>query len=58
MVVLAAATGLRPAELFALERWDADLAASVAYVRRAFAYGRLKKTKTRRVRSELVMRDG
>jgi integrase len=48
MVVFAAATGLRPAELFALEQREVDLAASVVYVRRAFAYGRLKKTKTRR----------
>jgi integrase len=48
MVVFAAATGLRPAELFALEQRDVDLAAGAVYVRRAFAYGRLKKTKTRR----------
>ncbi|MGH8986234.1 MAG: tyrosine-type recombinase/integrase [Acidimicrobiia bacterium] len=48
MVVFAAATGLRPAELFALEQRDVDFAAGVVYVRRAFAYGRLKKTKTRR----------
>jgi integrase len=48
MVVFAAATGLRPVELFALEQRDVDLAAGVVYVRRAFAYGRLKKTKTRR----------
>jgi integrase len=48
MVVFAAATGLRPAELFALEQRDVDRAAGVVYVRRAFAYGRLKKTKTRR----------
>jgi integrase len=50
MVVFAAATGLRPAELFALEQRDVDLAAGVVYVRRAFAYGRLKKPKTRRSR--------
>jgi integrase len=39
---------LRPAELFALEHRDVDRAAGVIYVRRAFAYGRLKNTKTRR----------
>ncbi len=48
MVVFAAATGLRPAQLFALEKRDVDLAAGVVYVRRAFAYGRLRKPKTRR----------
>ena len=48
MVAFAAATGLRPAELFALEQRDVELAAGVVYVRRAFAYGRLRKPKTRR----------
>jgi integrase len=47
MVVFAAATGLRPSELFALEHRDLDRAAGVVYVRRAFANGRLKNTKTR-----------
>ena len=47
MVVFAAATGLRPSELFALERRDVDLALGVVYVRRAYASGRLKHTKTR-----------
>ena len=47
MVVFAAATGLRPSELFALERRDVDRAAGVVYVRRAYANGRLKHTKTR-----------
>jgi len=47
MVVFAAATGLRPSELFALEQRDLDRAAGVVYVRRAFANGRLKNTKTR-----------
>lgn len=51
MVVFAAATGLRPAELFALEQRDVDRAAGVVYVRRAFAYGQLKKTKTRSMRA-------
>jgi integrase len=47
MVVFAAATGLRPSELFALERRDLDLDAGVVFVRRAFANGRVKHTKTR-----------
>jgi integrase len=46
MVVFAAATGLRPSELFALEHRDIDLSARVVYVRRAYANGRLKHTKT------------
>jgi integrase len=37
MVVFAAATGLRPSELFALEQRDVDRAASVVYVRRVYA---------------------
>jgi integrase len=47
MVVFAAATGLRPSELFGLEWRDVDREAGVVYVRRAFANGRLKQTKTR-----------
>lgn len=47
MVVFAAATGLRPSELFGLERRDIDRDAGVVYVRRAYANGRLKQTKTR-----------
>jgi integrase len=47
MVVFAAATGLRPSELFALEHRDIDRALGVVYVRRAYANGRLKHTKTR-----------
>jgi len=47
MVVFAAATGLRPSELFGLEWRDVDGAAGVVYVRRAYANGRLKHTKTR-----------
>jgi integrase len=47
MMVFAAATGLRPSELFALEQRDIDRALGVVYVRRAFANGRLKNTKTR-----------
>ena len=47
MVLFAAATGLRPSELFALEQRDVDFHAGVVYVRRAYANGRLKHTKTR-----------
>ncbi len=47
MVIFAAATGLRPSELFGLEWRDLDRDAGVVYVRRAFANGRLKQTKTR-----------
>ena len=47
LVIFAAATGLRPSELFGLERSDIDREAGVVYVRRAFANGRLKQTKTR-----------
>jgi integrase len=47
LIVFAAATGLRPSELFALEHRDIDRALGVVYVRRAYANGRLKHTKTR-----------
>jgi integrase len=47
MVVFAAATGLRPSELFGLNRRDVDRDAGVVYVRRAYANGRLRHTKTR-----------
>jgi integrase len=47
MVLFAAATGLRPSELFALEQRDVDLAAGVVQIRRAYANGRVKRTKTR-----------
>jgi integrase len=47
MVVFAAATGLRPSELFGLEHRDVDCQAGVVYVRRAYANGRIKHTKTR-----------
>jgi integrase len=48
MMVFAAATGLRPGEWIALELRDLDREARVVYVRRAFAHGRLTRTKTRR----------
>ena len=47
MVRFAAATGLRPSELFALEHGDVDRAAGVVHVRRAYANGRVKQPKTR-----------
>jgi integrase len=47
MVVFAAATGLRPSELFALEWCDVDRGAGVIRIRRAYANGRVKQTKTR-----------
>jgi integrase len=47
MVVFAAATGLRPSELFALEQGDLDRGAGVVHVRRAYAKGRVKHPKTR-----------
>jgi integrase len=47
MVLFAAATGLRPAELTALERRDVDCA-GVVYVRRQLVRGQVKQTKTRR----------
>jgi integrase len=47
MVIFAAATGLRPSELFGLEWRDVDREAGVVDVRRAYANGRLKHTKTR-----------
>ena len=50
MVVFWAATGLRPAELFGLERRDLDFRAGVVYVRRAYANGKVKDVKTRRSR--------
>jgi integrase len=48
MVTFAAATGLRPAELVALERRDVDRAGGVVYVRRQFVRGQVKPPKTRR----------
>jgi Phage integrase family len=47
MVIFAAATGLRPSELFGLDHRDVDRQLGVVYVRRAYANGRLKHTKTR-----------
>jgi integrase len=47
MVIFVAATGLRPSEVFGLEQRDVDRAAGVVYVRRAYANGRFKHTKTR-----------
>jgi integrase len=47
MFIFAAATGLRPSELFGLEQRDVDRQAGVVYVRRAYANGCIKHTKTR-----------
>jgi integrase len=47
MVIFGAATGLRPSELFGLEQHDIDREAGAVYVRRAYANGRIKHTKTR-----------
>jgi integrase len=47
MIVFGVATGLRPAELFGLEQHDIDRDLGVVYVRRAYANGQLKPTKTR-----------
>jgi len=48
MVVFGAATGLRPAELVALEQRDLDRAGVVVYVRRQVVRGQVKQPKTRR----------
>jgi integrase len=55
MVVFAAATGLRPSELFALEWRDVDRAAGVVQIRRAYANGRVKQTKTRLSRRAVAL---
>ena len=47
MVIFAAATGLRPSELFGLGKRGVDRQLGVVYIRRAYANGRLKHTKTR-----------
>ncbi len=46
MVVFGAATGLRPAELVALEQRDVDRIGGVVYVRRQLVRGQVKQTKT------------
>jgi integrase len=46
MVLFAAATGLRPGELLALEHRDIDREAEVVYVRRTLRNGRIKSPKT------------
>src|SRR5919201_2721391 len=46
MILFAAATGLRPAELIALQKRDIDREERVVYVRRSFTRGELKIPKT------------
>src|SRR5439155_6146718 len=46
MILFAAATGLRPAEWFALEKRDIDRKERVVYVRRSFTRRELKVPKT------------
>jgi integrase len=48
MVLFGAATGLRPAELVALERRDVDYVGGVVYVRRQLVRRQVKQAKTRR----------
>jgi len=48
MVMFGAATGLRPAELVALEWRDVDQDSGVVYARRQLVRGKIKHTKTRR----------
>ena len=48
MVVFGAATGLRPAELAALEQRDVDRSVGVVYVRRQLVRRQVRPTKTRR----------
>lgn len=57
MVLFAAATGLRPSELFALEQRDVDRAAGVVQIRRAYANGRVKHPKTRLSRRAVPCRE-
>jgi integrase len=57
VAIVAAGTGLRPEELFALEWRDIDRKASVVHVRRAYARGRLKEWgKTERSRRRVPLR--
>ena len=55
MVVFAAETGLRPAELAALEWRDVDRDAAVVFVRRVIAGGRVKEPKTERSRRRVPL---
>lgn len=57
VAIVAAGTGLRPEELFALEWRDVDRKASVVHVRRAYTRGRLKEWgKTERSRRRVPLR--
>lgn len=55
LVVFAAYTGLRPSEWIALEWRDVDRQAGVARVERAFSYGAIKDTKTKRSRRRVPL---
>jgi integrase len=55
MIVFAAETGLRPAELAALEWRDVDCDQSVVHVRRVVAAGRVKEPKTERSRRRVPL---
>ena len=58
VAIVAAGSGLRPEELFALQWRDIDRRASVVHVRRAYARGRLKEWgKTERSRRRVPLRD-
>jgi integrase len=56
MVLFAAATGLRPGELLALEWRDIDCDARLLHVRRAYRASRVKTTKTDNPRSVPLQR--
>jgi integrase len=50
MILFGAATGLRPAELLAVEHGDIDRRRRIVHIRRAYANGKVKPPKTKRSR--------